>query len=232
VSEEKIKKIKAIIKDAVKSSDADPKAAPPRKSAARAKKTPTMSIVGDGNIQAGGNITQNFYSSSKKAGVVAPPVGTIGANALLRDRIQTLIDELGMRRKERVGDNAFSVMLKNFKLYFKIPKTKKWTCIWLWPESRAEEIIQYFDEKLGNTIKGRQERAASKPGYRQSRRQLFAQERKILDELGLDSDNPILRNCMKLYFGVSSRRDMTDEQLANWVAYLDQESERLYNAKR
>lgn len=231
MSDEKIKKIKLILKDVLQSSDAGSEKPPKSKRPAMPKQNASMSIVGDGNIQIGGNVTQNFYRSSSKQSVVSPPDGTIGANAFLRDRIQSLIDELGMRRKDRVGSSAFAVMLKRFKLDFKIPKTKKWTCIWLWPESRAEEIVQYFEDKLGNTIKGRQEKAASRPGYRHSRRQLFAKERKVLDELGLDSDNPIIRDCMKRYFGVLSRRDMTDEQLASWVAYLDQEAEKACNAK-
>lgn len=226
MGEDKRKKVMSIIKDAIDSSEGSQTKTPKRKRSPAPKKAVGMSIVGDGNVQVGGNVTQNFYGDKKENITVAPPVGSIGADALLRDRIETLIGELGMRRKERLGNNAFAAMMNNFKRDFKIQKNKKWTCIWLWPESRAEEIVQYFQEKLGNTIKGRQEKAALKPGYRHSRRQLFAKERKVLDELDLDSDNPILRGCMMRYFGVSSRRDMTDEQLASWVAYLDQEAEK------
>lgn len=154
MSDDKTKKVKSIIKDAISSSEMTQTKAPKRKRPSTPKKAVEMSIVGNGNIQVGGNITQNVYKTKKENITILPPDGTIGANALLRDRIQTLIDDLGMRRKERVGTNAFAVLLSKFKTYFKIPKEKKWTCIWLWPESRAESIILYLEEKLGNTIKG------------------------------------------------------------------------------
>lgn len=231
MNDDKKKKVMSIIKDAIDSSEMDQAKTPKRKRSSAPKKTVGMSIVGNGNIQVGGNVTHNFYGDKKENITVTPPVGSIGADALLRDRIETLIGELGMRRKERLGNNAFAVMMNNFKRDFKIQKNKKWTCIWLWPESRAEEIVRYFQDKLGNTIKGRLEKAASKPGYQHSRRQLFAKERKILDDLGLDSDNHVIRDCMMRYFGVSSRREMTDEQLASWVAYLDQEAEKSINSK-
>lgn len=217
-----------IMKDHIKEEPKTKKASP---STRRKKLAVVQTATGNGNTQVAGNFTQNIYGKSEVKVTVSPPDDTIGGNALLRDRVQTLIDELGMRRKERFGDKAFVVMLNNFKRDFKISKNKRWTCIWLWPQNRADEIIQYFEEKLGNTIRGRVETAAARPGYRHTRRQLFAKERKILDELGLSSDDQVLRNCMKRLFGVISRRDMSDEQLANWVAFLDQEAEKAYSPK-
>jgi len=199
---------------------------------AKTKETLSQTINGDGNTQIGGNFTQNIYASSGKKVTVAPPSDTIGSDSMLKDRIKTLMDELGMRRKERFGDDAFKVMYARFKKDFKIPSKKAWTCIWLWKKSRADEIIQYFEEKLGNTIQGRIEGAANRPGYRHSRKHLFAKERKIIDELGLKSDDPVIRDCMKKYFGVVSRRDLGDEQLANWVAFLEQEAEKAYQSKQ
>lgn len=146
---------------------------------------------------------------------------------MLRDRIQSLIDELGMRRKERLGDKAFAVMMSNFKKDFKIPKNKKWTCIWLWKKSRAQDIIQYFEEKLENTIQGRIEKAAAKPGYQHKRGQLFGFISKRLEELGWDPHSEKVRSRMKEYFGVTSRKDMNNEQLANWLAYLENKVDKI-----
>jgi hypothetical protein len=194
----------------------------PSASPRRKKSGVVQTATGNGNTQVAGDYNQHIHGEPQIKLIVPPPDDTIGGDSMLRDRIQTLFDELRMRRKERFGNTGFSVATSHFKKYFKIPPKKNWNCIWLWKKSRADEIIQYLDGKLKNTIQGRIEGAAARPGYRHTRGQLFARERKILDELDLTSDSPKVRDWMQDYFGVTSRRDMTDDQLANWVAFLDE----------
>ncbi len=231
IREEYLNEAIDMMKDHIKDEQKTKKASP---SARRKKPAVVQTATGNGNTQVAGDLIHNHYQSPPKnppkPAPAAPPDGTIGGNGLLRHRIQTLMNTLGDRRKERFGKNGFAAMYRNFKKDFKI-KNNEWTCIWLWPEKRADEIIQYFEEKLGNTIQGRIETAAARPDYRHTRRQLFAKERKILDELGLSSDDQVLRDCMNRFFGVTSRRDMSDEQLANWVSFLDQEAEKAYSPK-
>ena len=183
--------------------------------------TITQSAVGNGIVQAGGNISGNINvtikPTTKRQNItIQPPVGTIGGDAELVTRITGLFNELGLRREGRFGKSAYSVMYNEFKKFFGIPKNQKYTSYLLWPQSRAIEIITYLEGKLSNTIKGRIQNSAKTKGH--SSQHLLAETRRLHDMLGWEEQD--YRTHLHNLFGVISRADLNQSQLANYVAYL------------
>lgn len=234
------------------SSDGTPTAAPPESKPRRPRRTSTsvvQSAEGNGNTQAcattgvsqvakGNNNTQlagridnlNIIADKSVKFNVMPPPGSIGANALLKERIKECFNQLGLERKKRFGKSAFAVMNSNFKRDFGIPAAHKLNTIWSWDESRAEEILSYLQEKYDNTIAGKTERAAKRPGYKHTRRQLFKMENDFLSQLALDPKSPEILGKMKLLFGTTSHKNMTDTQHQQWVSYLEKIVDKLYES--
>lgn len=193
----------------------------PKRQSKKTRPTVTQTAKGSHIVQAGGDITgninMNIKTTNKKVDIsVQPPEGTIGANASLMERIKGLFNELGLRREERFGKTAYPVMYNEFKKAFDIPKTQKYTAYLLWPESRGKEIIDYLEEKLSNTIKGRRQSAARKRGGDSF--QLLSESNKLHKMLGWTEQD--YRSHLHYMFGVTSRADLTAMQLANYVAYL------------
>lgn len=190
----------------------------------------TQKATGSGNIQVAGNVGRITIKEEKKIvkKVVGPAPGTIGANPTLKNKIESMINELGLRREKRFGKKAYPVIRSNLKKDFGIPKTEKWTIVWDWPESRASELINYFAEKLDNTIDGRINIAAQRASYKHTRGQLFRLEKKYLDLLGLKQDSPEVRNARETMFGSPSRKDLTDSQFRNWVEVLENNVRKMY----
>lgn len=177
--------------------------------------------VGNGNIQISGDVGRITLEASKKVVVKYQyPLGTIGANPTLKSRIESMINELGLRREKRFQKSAYAVIRSNLKKDFGISKSEKWTSIWEWPESRASELIDYFAVKLDKTIDGKIQKSAQKPNYKHTRGQLFRMEKEYLDLLGFKADSPEIKNIREKMFGSSSRKDMSDSQFRNWVEIL------------
>jgi transcriptional regulator with XRE-family HTH domain len=182
----------------------------------------TQIAKGSNIIQSGGDIHGgiNIKSTNKKVNIeYQPPHGTIGANAALRERIQGLFNELGLRREERFGKSAYPVMYSEFKKAFTIPRNQKYTAFLLWPESRSTEIIEYLEEKLDNTIKGRKQKAASRKGH--TAPYLLGETSRLHKLLGLSEQE--YRAHLHYMFGVTSRSELSQSQLANYVAYLKEQ---------
>jgi hypothetical protein len=187
---------------------------------------------GSHNIQAAGmvNLTIRHEKPKSVKVTVAPPPGSIGANSLLKERIQGLFATLGERRKKRYGATAFRVMYGKFKADFDIPEEQPWTIIWTWPEGRGDEIVRYLTAKCDQTIDGKIEKAAKRPGYRHSRGHLFRIEKELLAQLDLEPGSPEVRSELERYFGTSSRKDLSDNQFANWVKHLEAKVKKLYES--
>lgn len=183
------------------------------------KKTNTQIAKGSNIIQAGGSINNvNIKSTTRRTNVsIQPPIGSIGANALITERIKGLFNDLGLRREERFGKSAYPVMYNEFKKEFGIPKNQKYTTYLLWDEARAVEIIEYLESKLDNTIKGRIQNAAKRKGHTQP--YLLAETRRLHDMLGWSEQD--YRAHLHLLFGVTSRSKLNQSQLANYVRYLE-----------
>ncbi|MFH0986282.1 MAG: hypothetical protein V1882_12260, partial [Candidatus Omnitrophota bacterium] len=180
-----------------------------------------------GNVKQIGNI---FYLTTKQPEIkMLPPIGSIGANPLLKQSIILRFNKLGEEREKRFGKNAYPVMYNNFKKDFGIKRKSKWTDIWGWPEACADEIIQYLDEKYSNTIVGRIETAATKPGYVHKRPYLFKREKDLLAQIRFEISGDEVKYNLKRYFGVSSHKNLTDLQHWQWVCYLEKEVEKIYN---
>ena len=179
-----------------------------------------------GNVhQISGDI---HITATKQPGIkMLPPPGSIGANPLLKQSIKSKFDRLGEEREKRFGKQAYPVMYKNFKKDFGIKKGK-WTVIWEWPEACADEIIQYLDEKYDNTIAGRIEISATKPGYIHKRPYLFQREKELLSQIGLNSKSQKVKDSLLRYFGTMSHKNMTNLQHWQWVCYLEKEAEKIY----
>lgn len=189
------------------------------KKISRSQRTKNIQIATGNNIIQAGNDINNvtIKNTNKKINVVIPPpAGSIGANALLAERIKGMFNELGLRREERYEKNAYSVVRSNFKKDFSIPKNQNYTTYLLWPEARAEEIILYLQEKLNNTIKGRNQKAFARKGHRPP--YLLGETNKLHKMLGWSDAE--FRAHLHYLFGVTTRSELTIEQLENYVAYL------------
>lgn len=173
-----------------------------------------------GKVEGGINIT----AKTKRINTTIQPVqGTIGANPLLVERITGLFNELGLRREERYGKSAYSVMYKEFKKDFSIPRNQKYTSFQLWPEARAQEIIDYLEQKLSKTIQGKKEKASAESV--QNTPYLLSESTRLHKMLGLTESD--YRGRLHYLFGVTSRADLNPSQLANYVEYLRQEVEKI-----
>jgi hypothetical protein len=157
---------------------------------------------------------------------VPPPPTSIGADSALRLRIDGLLNEIRENRSKYHGANTrWGAINGELAKAFGLPP-RNWKQIYLLDVCRAEEVIAWLEEKRDNTIQGRIKKAASRPGYRHSRGHLFGQEKEYLEKL--EWDDATARERRGLVTGKTSRADMSDDELRNWVAYLRREHERLY----
>jgi len=221
----------------------------PRK-APRRKAVPAQTIEGDGNVQAGGgkalrqtikgngNVQVNggigsmtIRSTRAPKIEIAPAPGSIGADGVLKERVKEAFGALGTEREKRFGKSAYQVMYSTFKKDFSIPKELPWTAIWDWPASRADEVVAYLEAKYGETIAGKIERAAKKPGYQHTRGQLFAREKELLDHLGFKPTSPEVKDEMRRLFGTDTHKDLDPRQHANWVAHIERWVDRMYESE-
>lgn len=225
-------------------------ATPAKPKATRRKAVPSQTIEGDQNIQAGGGkvVKQSIKGSSNVqigGGVgnmtirttkgpkieIAPAPDSIGANGILKEQVKEAFGKLGTEREKRFGKSAYQVMYSTFKKDFSIPKELPWTIIWDWPSSRTGEILTYLEMKYGDTIGGKIERAAKKPGYTHTRGQLFAREKALLEHLDLKPSSPEVKDEMRRLFGTDTHKDLDPRQHANWVAHLERWIDRMYESK-
>jgi len=228
-------------------SAADPVEPSPRPRRKRVSVAQSQSIEGDGNTQIGseakvrqaikGNNNTQVSGAIQALTVVtggtakihvAPPPNSIGANAILKERITALFNKLGLERQKRLGKAAFASMYSNFKRDFDIPGKLPWHTIWLWPEARAGEIASYLEGKYANTISGRVEKAARAPGYKHTRQHLFARERDFLEQLDLKPKDPEVLEKMVRLFGTDTHKELTHQQHTQWVEYLETLVDRQY----
>lgn len=211
---------------------AKPKRAPRRKAASPASNV--VNIGGNNNsiAQVGNGNTYNDHKTViqtlKTTVEVAPPPGSIGAHPLLRSRIDKLFKAINKFRAERLGDKykygaIYGEMARHFGL-----KAKEWTDMWLWPESRADEVIHFLEDKRDNTRQARVNKASSRPGYKHTRPHLFRLEKEALAKLGWDDKSDAVRDLRYRLIGKSSRSDMMDNEFRNWVAHLEAEVRRVH----
>lgn len=197
--------------------------------AAESKGHVDQSIVGNKNTQIAGNIGNLTVRTAKAPKmIITPAPGTIGADLLLRGRVEKLLKEVNQKRYERLGDKfKFGALYGDLARAFGL-KPKEWKAVWLWPESRAGELIRWLEEKLYNTQQGRIEKVARREGYRHTRGHLFRIEQDCLDRLDLDADSETVKEWLKLKTGKESRSDLDDNEFRNWVAYLEGEVARAH----
>lgn len=212
--------IKDRIKQALESLKEKGKEAPSKKRA-RPKTPPrSQTIIGNGNIAAGRDVNYRVTTARHET-KIQPPPGSIGADSLLKIRIEGLFNDLGIARKKRFPNSSFEVMYGIFKRDFKIGKNHKWTIIWTWPSNMAPLIIEYLEEKLANTIGGRIRKSASAKNIIPTRPMLYAKERALLEHLGMTMKSPELRRLLKERFGATSHQDINHDQHMHLVAFLD-----------
>jgi hypothetical protein len=207
---------------------------PPRKP--RARKKPgvaapqAVTITGNGNNVAGRDINHTHIrvtSKTTKVEVPLPP-NSIGGNPLLRQRIEYLFKQINEYRYERLGKKyrfgaIHGELAKEFGL-----KSKDWKQMWLWPEARADAVIKFLEDKRDNTQQGRIEKAATREGYRHTRPHLFRIEKECLDKLEWDGTSDEVRDMRYRLIGKASRAEMSYDELARWVAYLQGEVKRFH----
>lgn len=172
---------------------------------------------GSGNIQAGGDV--NIITERLPTVKILPPIKSIGGDPLLKKAIQDRFTRLADARAVRFDKkNAYKVMYINFKRDFNIKG--KLEQIWLWPREAAETIIRYLDEKYANTIQGKIEKAAERPGYIPTRRRLYQMEKALLAHFDLQLNSAQVKDDLQRYFAVRSHRQLTYEQHWRWVMHL------------
>ncbi len=189
----------------------------PKTSTPATRKSCSQKVVNSGVIYGGCNqiINTNLSPTIK----ILPPQGTIGANLLLKKKIQDLFTKLGDERAKRFGkESAYSVMNRNFNKSFDIESRAE---IWRWPESSAALIVQYLEEKYANTIAGRKEMASKKADYIPTRPQLYNREKELLSHLGQKIASPEIDEELQRHFGVTSHKDLTLQQHWFWVCHLE-----------
>ena len=180
-----------------------------------------QTATGNNNIQISGiKGGVSFHTRSNPKISMLPPIGTIGANSLLKQSIKERFNKIGEEREKRFGKAAYSVMYKNFKRDFEI-KNNAWTVIWEWPEETVNTIINYLDEKYANTIAGRIEKAIKKGTMIPAKGYLYAQEKKLLAELDLKISSPEVKEALHKYFGVTTHTKLTKSKHWQWVLYLE-----------
>ncbi|WP_162604993.1 SEFIR domain-containing protein [Geomonas terrae] len=175
-------------------------------------------VAGDFNIKGACNVKVERL----------PVIGTIGANPLLKQAIVERFNKLGEEREKRHAKNAYTVMYNKFKTDFEI-KNNKWTVIWDWPESTANVIIEYLDSKFKNTIAGRITGAIETGTLVPSKGHLYAREKQLLLQIGLDISHPTVKESLERYFGVNSHTKLSRMQHWQWNLYLERYIENLIN---
>ncbi len=225
-------------------------ATPAKPKASRLNLVPSQTIEGDGNIQAGGGkVARQSIKGSGNVQVgggvgtmtirttrgpkieITPAPGSIGADGVLKEQVKEAFGKVGTEREKRFGKSAYQVMYSTFKKDFSIPKELPWTVIWDWHASRAAEIFAYLEQKHGNTIGGKIENAARKPGYQHTRGQLFAREKELLEHLGLKPGSPEVKGEMLRLFGTDTHKNLDPRQHANWVAHIEHLVDRMYESE-
>jgi len=151
---------------------------------------------------------------------ILPPPNSIGANSLLKEKIQSLFNKLGEEREKRFGKRSYPVMYGKFKKDFGI-KSNPWTIIWTWNEECAPAIIEYLEHKYSNTIQGRKEAASKKENYIHTRPYLYKIENELLAHFGWKTDSPEVKDLLAQFFDVTSHRHITHLQHWQFVKYLE-----------
>lgn len=186
-----------------------------------------QSIKGSGNVQIGGGVGSMTIRTTKGPKIeLAPAPGSIGANPTLRLRIESLIKQTEEYRYQRLGKSYKFGSLHGDLARSLGYKSSDWRNIWLEDESSAPQIIAWLEEKRDNTQQGRIEKAAKRPGFNHTRGQLFRQEGDYLKQL--DWDDGLAKERRHLVTGKSSRADMSDQEFRSWVGYLRRETEKMY----
>ena len=204
----------------------------PRRTRKTAKKQPETStiqnITGNGNKVAGGSINEiHYHNHSRKTTKekIYPPPDSIGGNAMLKKSIQDRIKKLADARMEHWGydpKKTYSIIYTQFKKAFRMPVKSTFTEIWRWPTGCANTILDYLDEKYANTIPGKIEESASRPGYIHTRPHLYRLEGELLSNIGLQISSPEVKEMLQYYFGKQSHRSLTDLEHWIFVKYLDE----------
>jgi hypothetical protein len=99
-------------------------------------------------------VNQPAFSDSSDASLfdVQHAPGTIGADAVLRGRIESALADLGRAREECFGYAAYGAVVAGLKRDFAIPSYLPWTDIWNWPADRADEILNYLHGRHAETL--------------------------------------------------------------------------------
>jgi hypothetical protein len=177
----------------------------------------TQIAKGNMNFQVAGDFYNTTKPPSKK---ILPPPNSIGADPLLRQRIQTLFNKVGEEREKRFPGKGYFSLPTKFKHDFGI-KNNKWTVIWTYPIECAPEIIEYLENTYANTIQGRKEKAWARGNRIPPRNILYAKESELLSQLGLTTKSKEVKDMLSLFFGVMNHAHLTENQHWQFVKYLE-----------
>jgi hypothetical protein len=172
---------------------------------------------GNKNIQIVGDI---YNTTKPPVQILLPPPNSIGSDALLKQRIQTLFNKIGDEREKRFPGSGHAVLAKKFNSDFGI-KNNKWTIIWTYPIECAPEIIQYLENKYANTVQRKKEKAWVKENYIPPRNILYAPESELLTHIGLTTKSIKVKDMLNNFFGVQSHTQLTPNQHWQFVKYLE-----------
>jgi hypothetical protein len=191
------------------------------------KKKILMLQVNEGNgqmLQAARDIHQhNHYGPVKEVKKIALPPNSIGANANMKKTIQDMLKKMREYRYERFGPNGPKAFNKKFNTRFGLDSIND---LWLKDESMYAEVYDYLKSSYANTITGKIEKAAARPGYKHTRAHLMRKSMEAINTLGWKDSQ--FRNWLYVNFGVTSRKDLPDGRLDDMVMALEREAQKAY----
>lgn len=189
----------------------------------------------NGNVIGSVGDNARFYSKTTKV-IKTPPPDTIGAHGhlvkILNDKIKELADtrakDFVKQRKypnyETAIGPAFKSIYSGFQSYMQLPSWDKRQAITICKEqhvNRFDEILNYFQEKLSNTVTGKIKGGMKKSTGRTSFGMLMSREKELLAKIGFKPDSPEVYAALERYYGVSSHKDLETFQHKDWISRIE-----------
>lgn len=203
-----------------------------------ATKTPPHTTYNIHQENNNGNVighVEKFYSQSTKV-IKTPPPDTIGADGHLTNTLKDKINELAdTRAKDFVKQRkyptyeaaigpVYQVIYKGFRSFMGRPSWDRRQAITIIKElnvNQFDEILNYFNEKLSQTVTGKIKGAMKKSTSGTPFHMLMNRERELLAKIGFKPVSPEVYAALKRYYGVSSHKCLHTSQHKDWISHIE-----------
>lgn len=185
----------------------------------------------NGNVIGSVGDNARFYSKTTKI-IKTPPPDTIGAHGhlvkILNDKIKELAEtrrtDFAKRGKNATEGSIYQAIYKGFRSFMGLPSWDRRQAITICMEqhvNRFDEILNYFQEKLSNTVTGKIKGDMKKRTSRTPFYMLMKREKELLAKIGFKPDSPEVYAALERYFGISSHKDLRPDQHKNWISHIE-----------